>query len=370
MNLRLGRTGKAEGICVVSTALSAGGLFSFEARTLYAHGNSTYLTLPAAILISLELFLAILKMMEKSGCRDLWSLLSLGFGESLAAAVVPLLCFLLIFAAHTPIGQFVRAMHGLFFEGVSYSKLVIYIVPTVLVVALLGFETIGRTAKCFAFPLLGVLIFSIFAASAEFEPYRLFPLPGSTAAGLLRQTLSEVGTFFPTMAALLVTSEGLNDRNSVKKIGVISALIAALICFAAQLSIGLIYTYRELTGQFMPLFRLSYLNLFEAHLMRMDKLANMIWLNSALILGAFHIYAAALLYIKAFGIRDIRPTLTVLAFLTALLILLETETESSSAIMQLREKIEAIAFIISAAAVFAAGIAGLVKSKSRGEYYA
>ena len=212
-----------------------------------------------------------------------------------------------------------------FRNGIGYGKLAMYVLPTVLFVAWLGFETIGRTAKCFALLLLIVLAASILTASSEFETYRLYPFPGSNIGLLTRQAFSQSGAFLPALLSLLITCTGLQGTHHAKKAGVIAALISAAVCAAAQLAVSLAFTYTELGDLFMPLFRINNLKSLETHLLRMDKLAHIAWLTGGMLTGSFYIYSASLLFSQVFGVRDIRPVLSSNVLLVGLLIIIDFE---------------------------------------------
>ena len=57
MNLREGKIGKQEGISLAAIAMCIGGLFTLDPEYTYSMGNASYITLPAAAVISLLLFL-------------------------------------------------------------------------------------------------------------------------------------------------------------------------------------------------------------------------------------------------------------------------------------------------------------------------
>lgn len=363
MNMRLGRIGAQEGVSVLSIALTLGGVFTLETKTLYEHGNSAYLTVPAAVLISLVVFILLLKSMQKAHVRDLYRLLEKGYGNAWAAMLSIPIMLLLLFSAFLALSQFVNAMHGLFFEGVSYSRIAVFVIPAVLIIAWLGLETIGRTAKCFAILLAILLVVTIAASSAEFDAYRLYPFPGNTIGKIAIQTIEEIGAFLPAMAGVLICAEGLNDSETVKKAGIFGAAAASILCFIALLAIGMTYTYTELSDQFLPLFRINYLNMFEAHLMRMDKLAHIVWLNGAIISSAFYIYSASLLFAKAFSIRDIRPVLASSAMIVFLLILLETETLNNELFKSFKMQTERSAFLILPVPIILAAILAIKKTR-------
>lgn len=155
--------------------------------------------------------------MRRIGAKNLSELILSAFGGTIGAAVTLVLMLCLLAAAYSPLSGFIQVLHGLFFNGIGYGKLAMYVLPTVLFVAWLGFETIGRTAKCFALLLLIVLAVSILTASSEFETYRLYPFPGSNIGLLTRQAFSQSGAFLPALLSLLITCTGLQGTHHAKK---------------------------------------------------------------------------------------------------------------------------------------------------------
>lgn len=362
MNLREGRIGVGEGVSIAAISMCTSGLFNFDAKNSFAGGSASYITLPVGGLLALAFFILVLEVMRRSGARNLSELILTAFGDigGVAATLVVTLCLLV--AAYSPLSGFVQAMHGLFFNGVGYGKLAMYVFPTVLFTAWLGFETIGRTAKCFALLLLVILAVSVLTASSEFETYRLYPFPGSTPALLLRETLAQTGAFLPALMSLLITCTGLQGARHAKKAGVTAALVSVVICAAAQLAVSLAFTYTELGDLFMPLFRINNLKSLETHLLRMDKLAYIAWLSGGMLTGAFYIYAASLLFSQVCGVRDIRPVLGSNTLIVALLMLIDFEGLLHF-LPNLRAANSKYGFIFLAAPIAAAAFIGAVCRK-------
>lgn len=217
MNLREGRIGVREGISIAAIAMCTSGLFAFDTKNTCACGSAAYITLPAGGIIAIVFFIIVLAAMRRSGAKNLSELILSAFGGTIGTAVTLVLMLCLLAAAYSPLSGFIQAMHGLFFDGIGYGKLAMYVLPTVLFVAWLGFETIGRTAKCFALLLLIVLAVSILTASSEFETYRLYPFPGSNIGLLTRQAFSQSGAFLPALLSLLITCTGLQGTHHAKK---------------------------------------------------------------------------------------------------------------------------------------------------------
>ena len=364
MNLRLGRSGIKEGTAAASISLSTAGVFAHEAKKLYAGGNMAYYTLPASILISLLIFVLLAKLIKRSGAGNLSELICQSADRPTGIVITLLLFFALIFSAYSPLSQFLKALHGLFFQGASYSRILLYIMAPVLLICFLGFETIARTAKLLAVPLMIVFLSVIVSASSDFEVYRLFPTAGGGLKSILTQIFREVFTFLPAMISLLTVSDGLNGIDSAIRIGAASFLISAAVCAAAQLAVGLVFTYRQLNELFMPLFRINHLNKFEAHLMRMDKLANIVWLNGAVLTASFYLYSASRLFAGAFGLHDIRPAIAASVMLAALMLLFETETVDNTQFVRMSELVFRYG-TVTAFPVLASGILSAVRSEGR-----
>lgn len=365
MNLRLGRTGVSEGVAVSVTAMTVCSIFSFESKLLYERGNSTYLTLPCSILLSLLIFLLLAAVMKRTQARSLGMLFENALGRVGFSIIA--IAFLLLFAysAYAPLSQFIRAMHGLFFDGVSYSRIVVFTMLPVLIASLLGFETIGRTAKLIAPLLFAVLAATTLASSVEFELYRLYPLLGNGAEAIAVQVLEETFTFLPALLCLLINADGLNGIESARRAGIFSALIAAVISLVCQLALGLCYTYSELGDLFMPMFRINYLNKFEAHFMRMDKLAHMIWLGGAMMAGAYYLYSGARLFCGGFRIKDIRPAIVGASALTVLMTMTEVEGRSGEEFLAAKQFTIENGYILLSAILIISGLIALAKSSLR-----
>ena len=69
--MRMGRIGLSEAVCVAAIALSTGGVFGIDPVYAYLGGNSTYISMPLSIIVSLLIMLPVLKLMDATKCRDI-----------------------------------------------------------------------------------------------------------------------------------------------------------------------------------------------------------------------------------------------------------------------------------------------------------
>ena len=331
MNLREGKIGRQEGISLAAIAMCIGGLFTLDPEYTYSMGNASYITLPAAAVISLLLFLLIGACMKRGDHENLYCMIKDGCGSAIACIVSLILVIGFALAAYAPLASFVQIMHGLFFYGVGYRQILLYVMPGVLIIAWMGFETIGRTAKCLFIILAAVTAISLFAVLGEYESYRLYPIAGCGIQRMGLLSLSETSAFLPAYTGILVCCSGMHGSKTMKSVGIRAGLIAGLICAAVQLLLGMIFPYTQLQKFAMPLCRISHLSVEETNLTRLDKIAQVFWLNGSMLTGAFYIYAGSALFSRSFGIRDIRPVLAAVTVITSALILMEFDGVFSKA---------------------------------------
>lgn len=330
MNERLGRSGFQEGTALFAVALTTAGAFGLKSEDAYSRGNAEYLTMPLALAVSLVMFLVVISAMKRRGADNLNALIDAS-APHIKMPLSAALALLLVYAAFSSLSQFITALHSLFFEGVGYEKIILFVMPTVFFITLMGFETLARTAKVYAIPLVIMLAASLAGSFGEFRVYRLYPLIGG-AGSVAVKTMERVGLLFPAFLSLIITADGVNGLDNAKHVGVVSTAAAVLLLFISYFSLSLVYTYKELDRLFMPLFRINYLNKFEAHLMRMDKLAHLIWMNGGMLSAALYIYCSARVFMHGFSSRDIRPSLAFSAMMTALFLLLETSDGTQAAV--------------------------------------
>lgn len=364
MNLREGRIGIQEGVCLCVTAMCISGLFTLDPYKTYSKGNTGYITLPLAIFASLIIFLIAMAVMKRTNMDNLSDMVEVALGRGGAGIASTILLMSFILAAYVPLASFTQAMHALFYNGVEYGKLLLFIIPSVVIMAWLGFEAIGRVAKCFSWILIAVTALSLIGASSEFEVYRLYPLMAGGLKHNSKLVICQTTVFLPAMAATLITMKGLNGINSAKRIGIRSAVIAMIICLVVQLAEGLTFEYIELSELFMPLYKINHLNLAENRLLRVDKIAQMVWLNGCILSASFYLYAGSAAFCRGFGIKDIRPSLAAAAVITVAAILLEF-SGTFSGMGEMKTAISLAGGAVITAMILVSALLVLLKRKKR-----
>lgn len=305
MKLRQGRIGLFAGTALAALSLFTCGVFSIDPKTAYANGNSTYLSLPLAVIISLSALIPAMLVLnwKRVGLNGLFTY---AFGKvgGIVAAVILSVSF--VWAAAKPMTEFLLVLTRLVYDGVPYMRIVLYILPVTVFIAWKGFESVGRLALIFSGLILISVAAAALSASPEFAAYRLYPLPSGNA-DFFKTAFSGSVFFLPPLAALLVNEEGLGGVKNVRKTLAAAAFISAAAIGLVQFALALIYPHRVLSGLLMPLYRINFLSLRQSYALRLDKLFIMVWLLGCVISCAYLIYSASYLLTKTFSARDVTP---------------------------------------------------------------
>lgn len=365
MNYREGRIGTHEGVSAAAIALSTSGLFCIDSSYAYSKGNSTYITLPLSIILSLLIFLLCWHGMRISGCRNLTELITFSMGKVLGKLIVTIIAIVFVVSALEPLSIFIQVMTGLIYDNTEYSMITLFVIPVIFLISVLGLESIGRIAKCFAALLVIMIAISLASTVKEIEVFRLYPLMGDGIAHMGEFTLSEVFSFLPGLCGLLIVGNGLQGLKNIRKTGIISALVALVVCAFVQLFIGLIYTYKDLQNAFVPLYRINLHNLLEAYQTRMDKLTFMAWLNGCIIACAFYIYSAGLIFARGFHQRDVRPAVLTFTVIMTVLVFMKFENIAIG-VDWLKNLYTKYAYIVIAAPLTIVAIISIIKVRKLG----
>ncbi len=307
MRMNEGRIGVTGAAALTSAAMITNGLFALDPELAYSSGNSAYLALPLSALLSLVVSLCLIGSMKRSGSRDLAEHLQRGFGRVGAAlAAIPFIAALL-FCALEPTVAFLRVLHRLVYDGVSYTAILFFVFPITVFAAWRGIETLSRTAIVLVTLMLVSFAAASLAAIPDFETYRLYPIMGDGVKHFAYLTLTQTLAFLPPLSAAAIHMSGMNGARSAQRTVLFAALASALIMGLAELSVSMIYPYRVLAGLLTPLYRINFLSLSQSYLIRLDKLYITVWLGVSILSSAYMINSAARLFARCFGQKDVTP---------------------------------------------------------------
>ena len=298
------------------------GLFSFESDTAYLKGNSTYLSLPLACILSFGVFLLCSYAMSKTGASDLKMLFVNSYGQGLGIIMCFIITIIMIANTCVLLNKFLNVMNSYFFQEASYYAIMFYMIVVIAAFGIMGFETINRTSKIIGVILLLMLILLFLNSASGYQTYKMYPIAGDGAKNMLSFSFCSTLFFLPAIISALITSKGMHGIVNARKNVINAAIIAIIICGVSQFLLALSFTYDELSTLYMPLYRMSMITGDENFIVRIDKLSGFAWLIGALLSCSLYVYSSSLLFCRSFRQNDIRPTVLGITLVSGLICIL------------------------------------------------
>lgn len=322
MNLREGRSGRIECTYTIATALIMCGLFIFESDAAYKTGNSTYFSLPIACILAFVVFLLCTLAMNKTRTSDLNALAQFAFGNIGAYAFGIYFSTILTLITCSLLNKFVNVLYSYYYQEADFFSICFYLFATLVVLSVMGFETINRVSKVVGVLLILILLLLFINSASGYDVYKIYPIAGDGARHMTIYSLRSIVYFLPALLSALITAKGMHGTKSMCKNCCTAVLIAAIVCFVTQTLLAFSYTYDELASLYIPLFRMSMVTGVENFVVRLDKLGTFIWLAGALVASCYYTYSASLIFSESFRQKDIRPSAITISFITVALCLL------------------------------------------------
>ena len=310
-----GRIGLQETAYMLGVPLYINAVFTFESHYAYPGGNSSYIWVPAGVLLSLGLFLLVSGAMQRAKANTLGELYDKGLGKIGGRICMAELAALLLIAGLAAMLRFISMLYTYVFVRSVYSSISLWIMGAVCILAFWGMETIGRLSKLLGIILLVTMLVNLILPAESYELYRLYPLPGNQWEEIGAYSLRHIFTLLPVLLGGLSMAESLHGRACVKKAGCIGGIGAAVLAFLTQLCISLTYGYQDLSAIYFPLYRLDMDMLQEGYFFRLDKISLFLWLAAELVAAAYFLFAASRIAGQELGLKNSRPAVAAFSVL-------------------------------------------------------
>ena len=317
MRIKEGKIGRQESAAMVGIAVYTSIVFTLNSSESYRSGNSTYIWMPATIVLALIAVLFVMHSMEKSGIGTLDILFKTAFGKIGGDIAGGAVIALLVVNAFVLLADFVNMIHSFVFYEEEYWNIILWIIAAVGLLSFMGLESISRTSLLLL-PLFAIVLLLWLALPWEsFTLSNLCPFPGNSITETGRLIWENAAFVFAPMIAVLTITNGMHGmkftRNSCG-IGVLCALFAVAI---TQLCLGLTYGYKDLAEMAYPMYRLDMMMPEEGYFFRMDKIALFFWLAMGIMAAAYYIFTASIMWCRCYGPKDTRPAVLTICVVLA-----------------------------------------------------
>ncbi|HZJ83020.1 MAG TPA: endospore germination permease [Clostridia bacterium] len=212
----------------------------------------------------------------------------------------------LFFLAASTISEFAEVIKIYVFPLTPPSLIIGIFAAGVLVLCLLGLESLARFAKLTIYTMFFGFILISFLGIDIYDFNRLFPILGYGADKVLMNGLLR-SSAYGEVIILAVFATSLQGINHVKKAGYVSLIISGISISISLLIFSLSFPYHTAQEITAPMYQMATLIDYGRFIQRVEPVFLFIWFISSFISTTGIFYCFVSIYCKMFRIQDTKP---------------------------------------------------------------
>lgn len=312
--LKEGKFGVQEAVCVVTLTISSKLFYTTPGLLTRYVGNAGWQMTLVSCLVAIIFFYFVYLLLKRFPGKNIVEIFEislgrfLGFLFSLAFAVA----FLLY--ASVLLREFADTSKVFVFPLTGPSILIAVFIVVVVVVAMLGLETIVRASKIIAYIAIFTYALLPLLASRNFKLYHMFPLLGygldkTITTGFMRSSA------YAEVLILAVFAGSLQGIGHIKKAGFLSLILSGILLSTGLLAFILVFPYTMTQELTVPIYIMARIIKYGAFIQRLDPVFIILWNISSMATVTILFYCAVSIYCKVFRLQDTKPVIIPMAVL-------------------------------------------------------
>lgn len=314
-----GKFGPQEAICLTTTAIAAKVFYTSPAILSGLVGTAGwYMTMISASVAAIGFAFTCLLLKRFPG-KGIIEIFEITMGRLFGFIFPFLLAMLMISIAAIRTREFADVLKVYILPFTPTSFILILFIGTVVILSILGLETIARLSKLTAY-VMAVGFFVVIALGWQnYSLHRLFPILGygigsTVSHGIIRNSV------YGEVISLAIFAPSLQGISHIKKAGYTSLVLSGFFISIALLAFILTFPYYAAMEITSPMYEMATLIDYGRFLQRVDPIFLFIMVISSLISVSAVFYAFVSIYCKMFRIQDAKPVIlaaSVIAFTLA-----------------------------------------------------
>jgi spore germination protein KB len=306
--IKEGKFGVQEAVWLTTIAISAKVFFSSPAMLTGIVGNSGwYMTIISAA-IALVGFLFIYLLLKRFPKKDIVEIFDLSLGRIFGFIFSGILALYMLFVAITRLSEFNEVLRVYVFPLSPNWYIIGIFIVSVSIMSWLGLESIARFSKLLVYIMLAGFILVLAMGTQNFNINNLYPVLGhgldkTITTGIVRSSV------YGEVIILAIFAKTFQGVKYIKKEGIISICLSALLISLSLLAFTLTfpyYTAKEITA---PMYELATLIDYGRFVQRVEPIFLFIWIISSLISTTIVFYSFVWIFCKMFRIQDKKPVI-------------------------------------------------------------
>lgn len=304
--LREGRIGFQEAICLTTLSISAKVFFTSPAMVAELTGTAGwYMTLISAATAAIG-FLLVCALIRRFPGADIVGIFEQSLGRPAGFAFSAALAAGLFFIAMTRLSDFTEVLRVYVYAYSPNWYIIAIAVFCVLVMSLLGLESLARFSKLIMYILMGSLLALLLLGAQNYKLYHLTPMAGYGYLNTLKHGVTR-SSAYAEVILLAVFAKSFQGHAFIRREGLLSLLLSGIIIGGCILCFSMTFTYQVAQEVTSPMYELATLIDYGRYLQRVEAIFLFIWILSTLISLSAVFYGFAFVYCRMFRIRDKAP---------------------------------------------------------------
>jgi len=306
--IKEGKFGIQEAVCLTTIAIFAKVFFSSPATLAGLVGTAGwYMTIISAA-VALIGFLFIYLLLKRFPGKDLAEIFDISLGRFFGFIFSGVLSLYILYIAVTRLSEFNEVIKVYAFPLSPNWFINGLFIICVFVLSRLGLESIARLSKLLIYIMIAGLILVLALGSQNYHINNIYPILGH---GLDKTILTGIArsSVYGEVIILGIFAGSFQGAKYIKKEGIISIGLSALLISVSVLALLLTFPYYTLQEITAPMYGMATLIDYGRYLQRVEPIFLFIWIISTLISTTIVFYSFVWIYCKMFRIQDKKPVI-------------------------------------------------------------
>ncbi|HHW23525.1 MAG TPA: endospore germination permease [Clostridiaceae bacterium] len=304
--LKEGKFGYKEAISLIVITITSKVFFTSPSAVTKLVGTAGwYMTLISAIVAAL-MFMFLYLVLKRFPGKNMMEINDIVLGKFAGSILTLIYCVFFLVIASVNMREFTEIIKVFVLTESPPSFIMAIFIISVVSIVFAGLETLVRYAKFLIYILGAGLIVVILLSVPNFRMHRLHPLLGNG----LEKTIIHGAlrcSFYGEAALLGIFAASLQGSKEIKKIGLYSIFISAVVTSLCLFSFGMVFPYTSARELASPMYAMAANVRLGEFLQHMEPIFVFLWNFSSFIEVAALFYGALMTYCHVFRITDKRP---------------------------------------------------------------
>ena len=304
--IKEGKFGVQEAMLLTTLTISSKVFYTSPGLVVSIIGNTgwymTLISMGTAILGFTFIYL----LLKRFPGKDIVTIFNDTMGGIMGFIFSGVLGLYLLFVAASTIYEFTEVVKVYVFPLTPSALIIGIFAAGVLVLCLLGLESLARFAKLSVYAMLFGFVLILLLGIQNYDINRLFPIFGFGAdkvliSGIIRSSA------YGEVIILAVFATSLQGVNHIKKAGYTSLILSGILISTSLLAFALSFSYYIAQEIVSPMYQMATLIDYGRFVQRVEPVFLFIWFISSFISITGIFYCFVSIYCKMFRIQDSKP---------------------------------------------------------------